>query len=146
MQNATKEDFEEVFQLLKQLWPDKKLNKEDLQRMFHESLKDPKQEYIVARYEKKIVGFVSLTIRNSLWQEGNLGHVDELIVDEKFRNKGMGTKLLKKIIKISKEKKCKRIELDSAFHRKEAHKFYESLGFENRAYLFSKDLSTQLRP
>jgi glucosamine-phosphate N-acetyltransferase len=34
----------------------------------------------------------------------------------------------------------RRVELDSAFHRKQAHRFYEQLGFENRAYLFSKAL------
>jgi hypothetical protein len=32
------------------------------------------------------------------------------------------------------------VELDSAFHRSQAHKFYQQEGFENRAYLFSKPL------
>jgi hypothetical protein len=35
---------------------------------------------------------------------------------------------------------CKRIELDSAFHRAQAHALYEDLGFEKRAFLFSKVL------
>lgn len=29
---------------------------------------------------------------------------------------------------------------DSAFHRRDAHRFYEQMGFERRAYLFSKEL------
>ncbi len=44
------------------------------------------------------------------------------------------------ITQIAGDSKCKRIELDSAFHRKGAHRFYESLGYGNRAYLFSKQL------
>ena len=31
----------------------------------------------------------------------------------------------------------KRVELDSGFPREKAHAFYEKLGFEKRAYLFS---------
>jgi hypothetical protein len=45
-----------------------------------------------------------------------------------------------KTISIAKELGCKRFELDSGFQREGAHKFYESIGFEKRAYLFSKIL------
>jgi hypothetical protein len=34
----------------------------------------------------------------------------------------------------------KRLELDSAFHRTNAHAFYDKLGFEKRAYLFTKEI------
>lgn len=87
-----------------------------------------------------IVGFVSLAIKNNLWMEGNLGHVDELIVDKNYRGKGIGTLLLNRIIDLAKEQRCKRVEVDSAFLRKDAHEFYESFGFEKRAFLFSKKL------
>ena len=73
---------------------------------------------------------------------GNLGHIDELIVDKKFRGQGIGQSLLEKMTEIARENDCKRIELDSAFNRREAHVFYEKSGFENRAYLFSKKLDT----
>jgi len=32
------------------------------------------------------------------------------------------------------------VELDSAFHRIESHRFYENLGFQKRAFTFSKEL------
>ncbi|NYT14192.1 MAG: GNAT family N-acetyltransferase, partial [Candidatus Methanofastidiosa archaeon] len=86
------------------------------------------------------VGFISLSIKNSMWQEGNIGHVDELIVDKDFRKMGVGLLLLKSITIIAKDNDCKLLELDSAFHRKEAHIFYEKHGFGNRAFLFSKSL------
>ncbi len=69
-----------------------------------------------------------------------MGHVDELVVDKQHRGKGLGKKLLDEIVKIALENNCKRIELDSAFHRKQADEFYKSYGFENRAFLFSKVL------
>ncbi|MDR0734585.1 MAG: GNAT family N-acetyltransferase [Elusimicrobiota bacterium] len=135
------DDYLPVFELLKQLWPDMELDYETLQVVYEKALKSDKQKLIVGLTAKKIIGFCSLTIRNNLWLAGNLGHIDELIVDKNFRGYGIGGKLMDEIIKIAKENNCKRIELDSAFHRKEAHKIYEHLGYENRAYLFSKIIS-----
>jgi len=88
----------------------------------------------------RVIGFCSLTLKSNLWQAGYLGHIDELIVDEQHRGRGIGRSLLNAIIEAAVKNGCSRIELDSAFHRKDAHKFYETQGFENRAYLFSKVL------
>jgi GNAT superfamily N-acetyltransferase len=57
------------------------------------------------------------------------------------RGCGLGTQLLVEIVRCAKLRGCKRVELDSAFHREEAHQFYLRNGFENRAYLFSKSLA-----
>ncbi len=134
------EDFGSIYELLKQLWPAMKLDFKQLQNVFRIGITSDKQKFIVGILDKKIVGFCSLTIKNNFWQAGSLAHIDELIVDEKYRGKGIGNKLMEKITEIAAENKCKRIELDSAFHREDAHRFYEKLGFENRAYLFSKKL------
>jgi GNAT superfamily N-acetyltransferase len=63
-----------------------------------------------------------------------------MVVDEKFRGKGFGTKLIEETIRDSKSKGLKRLELDSGFHREKAHDFYMKLGFEKRAFLFSYPL------
>jgi glucosamine-phosphate N-acetyltransferase len=135
-----KEHFMGIASLLMQLWKDKVLNERILREVFERGLSSGLQEFRIAMCNDKIVGFASLTIKNSLWQEGYLGHIDELVVDERFRGKGVGTRLLEEIMKVSKKRSCKKIELDSAFHRKKAHAFYESKGFKNRAFVFSKDL------
>jgi len=135
-----KDDFSSVFNLLKQLWPDKELSYESLQIVYNKAIVSEKQRLIVGETNNQIIGFCSLTIKNNLWQVGNLGHVDELIVDDSVRGKGYGKFLLEKITQIAMENNCKRIELDSAFHRESAHNFYENSGYENRAYLFSKVL------
>ena len=83
-------------------------------------------------------------MKNSLWVARCLGHVDELIVDTQYRGRGLGSELLQSIILRARDRGCLRVELDSAFHREEAHRFYEQHGFENRAYLFSKTLENEL--
>lgn len=47
---------------------------------------------------------------------------------------------MSEIEKIAKGHGCKRLELDSTFHRTIAHEFYERSGFEKRAYLFSEEI------
>jgi len=134
------EDFCDVMQLLGQLWPDKQLDRSLLQKAFDRGVRSDSQVYLCATHGQRIVGFGSLTLKNNLWQEGYLGHIDELVVDCEYRGRGVGTLLLNELVAIATERECRRVELDSAFHRKQAHQFYERHGFENRAFLFSRVL------
>ncbi len=134
------EDFKDVLPLLRQLWPDKPLDRASLQTVFGRALASELQLYLCATESQKIVGFGSLTLKNNLWQEGYLAHIDELIVDIAYRGRGIGALLLDRLLVEATERGCRRVELDSAFHRKQAHQFYEQRGFLNRAFLFSREL------
>ena len=134
------EDFEQVLKLLAQLWPEKKLNEKELRKVFLRGLNSDFQSYVCALIEDDIVGFCSLTIKDSLWQTGLLGHIDELVVDKEYRGKGIGSKLMEYITNIAGEKGCVIIELDSALNRNQAHRFYKQNGFKDRAFLFSKKI------
>jgi len=132
------EDFDEILPLLQQLWPEKSLSRDRLQAVYQRGLESEAQRYICAVDEGRIAGFCSLTITNDLWQQGFLAHIDELIVNQADRGRGIGSQLLQSIMALAREAGCTRVELDSAFYRVEAHAFYQHAGFENRAYLFSK--------
>lgn len=140
IRDVTPGDFDQVFGLLKQLWPGKELDYPGMKEMFDHNLQSPQQFYIVALYGPQVVGFCSLTVKHNLWQQGFLGNVDEMVVEEGYRSQGIGKKLMLRITEIAKANKCRRIELESSFHREKAHVFYKELGFEQRAYLFSKPL------
>src|SRR5688572_5627589 len=111
------EDFPEVMKLLQQLWPEKKLDTALLQVVFNRALASDSQTYLCATDNGCLVGFGSLTLKNNLWQEGFLGHVDELVVESDARGKGIGTQLLDRLVEIARHRGCRRVELDSAFHR-----------------------------
>lgn len=138
IRKADTRDFDQVFGLLKQLWPTKELDYEAMKKLFDQNLQVAHQFYTVVVYGPQIVGFGSLTIKYSMM--GCLGIVDEMVVAESYRGQGIGKKLMDHITKIATGQNCKWIELDSSFHREEAHAFYTSLGFEKRAYWFSKKL------
>ena len=134
------EDFDAVVRLLRQLWPDKQLDTASLRRVYDRGLGSAEQVYVCATQGQRIIGFGSLTLKNNLWQEGFVGHVDELVVDRECQGRRFGTRLLEHLVVLAKQRGCRRVELDSAFHRKQAHQFYELQGFKNRAFLFSKEL------
>jgi ribosomal protein S18 acetylase RimI-like enzyme len=140
IRNCSSDDFEGVQKLLQQLWPGRNFNVKDLREVYERALSSPNQKLMAAAGPDRIVGFCSLTIKNNLWQAANLGVVDELVVDAEYRGFGIGKMLMEKITQIAIENECKRLELDSSSHRKEAHQFYERLGFKSRAFWFSKEL------
>ncbi len=90
----------------------------------------------VPAHKGKVVGFCSPMIKDSLWQEGGIGYILEMVMEESYRGQGVGTSLFQAAVDDAKRNGCKRIELDTSFHRKEASRFYGKKGFEKRAYLF----------
>ena len=140
IRECTKEDFGRISKLLAQLWPEKTLDKPKLQQVFLRGLSSDSQEYICAVVENNIVGFGSFSVKNSLWQAGLICRVDELVVDKEYRGQGIGSKLLERITNMAKEKGCRMLELESAFDRTQAHKFYERNAFDKRAFRFSRQL------
>ena len=139
IRNVTCDDFDVVFELLKQLWTDKKFNKDNTKIAFDRGLQH--DIYVCTEKHGKVIGFCSMSVKNSLWEDGEVAYISEIIVDQYTRDSGVGTQLMRSAIKLAQERGCMRIELDSAFHRNAAHQFYESLGFERRAYLFSMKLT-----
>jgi ribosomal protein S18 acetylase RimI-like enzyme len=140
IRNSKPQDFEELIPLLKQLWPDKAINEAKLRRVFERCLESTIEAVYCAEAEGKVVGFCSATISNNYWQEGYIAYISTIVVDEKHRNQGIGKLLTERVCEFARSKGCGSVELDSAFHRAEAHRFYENLGFEKRAYTFSREL------
>lgn len=59
-------------------------------------------------------------------------YLDDLVVDEAYRGKGIGTKLLQKIVDGAKEKGAAYLDFSSRPRREEGNNLYEKFGFEKR--------------
>lgn len=140
IRECTEEDFDQIVSLLRQLWPDASLNIEDLKQVYQKGLNSDSEHYICATLDSEIIGFCTLVVNNSLWQQGKLGCIEELVVDEAHQGEGIGSELLTRIMEIAKLRGCRGIVLDSAFHREASHRFYEKKGFVSEAYHFWKKL------
>jgi len=140
IRKATENDFEKVYPLFEQLWPNKELDKNALRIVFNRGVNSDTDELLCLDYSNELIGFCAYAIVNNLWLAGYISYMYAMVVDEKQRGKGFGTILIKESIKDSKDRGLKRLELDSGFHREKAHEFYMKLGFEKRAFLFSYQL------
>ena len=89
---CTIDDFDKLLPLFYQLWPDQQLSDASLKKVFNKGITSECQYYLCAEIDRRIVGFCSLTVNNNLWQQGNLGHIDELIVDESFFIKNLNAR------------------------------------------------------
>lgn len=56
--------------------------------------------------------------------------IENVIVSDKFRGQGIGRELMAKIESIAEERDCCYIIFVSGSKRTEAHKFYESIGYD----------------
>jgi GNAT superfamily N-acetyltransferase len=137
IRNAQIQDFGELYPLFEQLWPNKPINRDELKKTFERGAGSDNDELICAVADGKLIGFCAYAIVNNLWQEGQIGYIYAMVVDEPLRGKGIGAKLINESLERARARGLKRMELDSGFPRERAHKFYERLGFEKRAYLFS---------
>lgn len=63
---------------------------------------------------------------------GRLLYVDDLVTDEHARSRGYGARLLTWLKDEARRQRCNELQLISAVHREEAHRFYfrEGLGIE----------------
>src|SRR5208337_3728340 len=117
IRTCTANDFEHIFLLLQQLWPEKTLCRERLRDVYGRGITSDAQHYLCAVAEGRIAGFCSMTLKNSIRAEGFLANIDEFVVHHANRGRGIGSQLLQAAIAFASERGCARVELESAFRR-----------------------------
>ncbi len=104
----------------------------DLQRL-QRLLADPDVTLLVARDDEKIVGTTTVIVYTTpFWIKARL---DEVVVDEPARGKGVGEDLVKAALDVARERGAQIAELQSGRMpaRQAAHRLYERLGFQLRS-------------
>lgn len=82
---------------------------------------------IVAEAESKIVGMALFYNRYSTWK-GKTIHLEDLIVSENYRGKGIGMQLYKKVMQFALDENIKRVEWVVLDWNTPAVNFYKSTG------------------
>ncbi|MEQ1911574.1 MAG: GNAT family N-acetyltransferase [Vicinamibacterales bacterium] len=136
VRRSHREDFPQILDLLRELWPGRELDEEAVRLVFLEALSSDSYVYFSACDQARVVGFASLHILKSLRTAGPFGHLDELIVAAAVRGRGIGGRLLDAATVAAQARNCLRVEFNSGIQRADTHRFYESRGFERRAFHF----------
>lgn len=88
---------------------------------------NPKFTCFVLELENNIEGIALVYPRYSTWK-GEVLHLEDLIINEKFRGKGLGTILLDAVVKYGKEKGVRRICWEVLDWNESAIEFYQKKG------------------
>ena len=134
------EDLDSVFELLNELY-ENKIEYSKFTQKYKESLEDSSFYGIVAIEDNKVVGVLISRVINRLAKKKNILFIDDLIVNEKCRNIGIGKLLIQTATAYAISKDCGALELTSMIQNINAHRFYENNGFEKRQYKFKKSLN-----
>lgn len=88
--------------------------------------------------ENHPVGVFALLIMDNLGHTGQPSAVlEDIIVDERFRGKGIGKQMIDYALRMALAKNCYKLSLSSNRQRTGAHRFYENLGFEKHGVSFA---------
>lgn len=84
--------------------------------------------FVVCKEENRIVGIAMMAIYKVI--SGHKGMIEDVVVDQAQRGKGIGRKLMEKLLEEGKNKNLDEILLFSGHHRTPAITLYKSLGFQ----------------
>ena len=140
---ATEEDIPRVLELYNDLasgvssgeqsYP----SPDDVQKVIAEMAALPGHELLVAEEDGTVVGTMVLLIVPNL-SHGALpwATVENVVVDNEYRRRGIGRILMDYAIDRACQAGCYKIQLLSNKKRLEAHQFYQEMGYEISGYGF----------
>lgn len=99
---------------------------------------------VYVAFDKEVIGYAFCVIEdidnNNMYKHKNL-YIDDLCVDEAYRNQKIGKKLYDYVLKEASKMNCTTITLNVYSGNESALKFYESLGFKVRKMMMEKRVS-----
>ncbi|HHF7375113.1 GNAT family N-acetyltransferase [Legionella bozemanae] len=145
---AKKKDKEEIFGLIKKLAQYERKKPEEinltLDKIESHGFGRNKYFYILlAEHKKNPAGYALYFFSYSAPSGAPVLYVEELFVDEPYRNYGLGTALLSNLAQLAIEKECCRMEGHAFTWNKKAIEFYEFIGAHPRTDLLQFRLSDE---
>ena len=130
VRKGRKEDLTQVIELVKELAIFEKSLEEvenTIELMEKEGFSDrPAFEFFVAENDSKIIGMALYFFSYSTWK-GRSMYLDDLIVAEKFRGKGVGKMLFARLIEVAKAEDCGKLHWQVLDWNTPAIDYYKSL-------------------
>lgn len=116
------------------------INEKDLNSIYVNIDKYPEiYSNYVAIENDKIVGFLSIVFYKTFLHKGGTALINELIIAETHRNKGIGKKLIQKAIQSAKSRGMDEIEVGTEITNTKAQNFYKKTGFNEEYVLLGRE-------
>jgi GNAT superfamily N-acetyltransferase len=126
----------EQFSIIQELYPD--MSQETYQNYLTEMLPNS-YGMVIVQEDNQTLGLSGFWINTKLWC-GKYLELDNVIVSEKHRSKGVGKLISEFLEQKAKETNCLILALDAYTNNFPAHKFYYNQGFVPKGFHFIKTL------
>lgn len=136
IRRAEPHDSAALFQLASEFASSFAVEKTAFERALTELVTHPETFLAVAEVDAELVGYVLGSDHWTLFANGRVAWVEEIMVAEASRRQSVGAKLMEAFEEWAKAREAKIIALAT----RRAASFYEALGFEESAAYFRKRL------
>ena len=96
---------------------------------------------LVAESDVHVAGLVGARLGRALEFDGLFARLTGLVVDEPWRGRGLGRRLMEEIEARTSSMGATILILTSGSHRTEAHEFYAKMGYDQTGIKFAKRLT-----
>ena len=107
-------------------------------------LPDPAWATLLWEEDGRVLGFGGIQVSASYEHDTPVAKIVALVVDAGVRRRGMGAELVGALEQRAASMEAKKIVVNSAMHRADAHAFYEKLGYARTGLRFGKELRAVL--
>jgi GNAT superfamily N-acetyltransferase len=98
---------------------------------FDQIQSDPNHELIVAARNGEVISTLHLMYLPSISYQGGLrAQIESVRVDQRFQSQGIGSAMMKWAMERARQRGAHIVQLTTHKTRKDAHRFYERLGFK----------------
>lgn len=132
------EEMLAAFPLIVQLNPEIRMNY--YAHSLNEMIKNGYFQVLVMDENKNLIAVSGIWIGTKLYC-GKYLEMDNVVVDQHYRSKGIGEELYSYVEQLARENQCNVIMLDAYKENTRAHAFYEKYGFVAKGFHFIKQLN-----
>ena len=113
------------------------LSEDEARAVFAQFAHYPDYRLFVALRDDRVVGTYALLVMHNLAHRGAPSAIaEDVVVDRACQGQGIGRQMMAHALQLAKEAGCYKLALSSNRKRKDAHAFYESLGFQQHGLSF----------
>ena len=117
--------------------------KSEMQMRVQRIATDERYRTFVAVRDRKVCGMIGTLTYPSYEHNDPSGRILALAILSTMRRRGIGRALIASAENDFAHRGIRRVALDTRLVREDAHKFYESLGYERNGWRFVKQLSVR---
>jgi GNAT superfamily N-acetyltransferase len=138
IRSMTEQDYQDVFRMYRQLAGKNIFKNElDFSRIFKSFFDRKDREAYVAALHNRAIGFVTLYYMDVFHRSGQVASIQELVVTEEFRGRGVGQAIIEFVKQRVKERHCRGMEVATDLWQSGAKSFYERCGLKGQTQMMA---------